>query len=113
MEVLFVSVPVADLEGARPWYERLFGRPPDIVPNDDEAMWRVTESGWLYVIRDAERAGRTVVTISVAGLERFVDELAERGIHVGPIESVGVAGSKATTRDSDGNAISLIEVASD
>jgi hypothetical protein len=31
MEVLFASVPVADLHGAMGWYEQLFGRPADIV----------------------------------------------------------------------------------
>lgn len=113
MEVLFASVPVTELEAAVRWYERFFGRPPDVVPNDKEVMWRVTDNGWLYVILDAGRAGRTVVTISVADLERFVDELAGRGLNPGPIEAVGHAGWKATSLDADGNAISLIEVVSD
>ncbi len=43
------------------WYQRLFGRGPDIVPNSNEVMWQVTGNGWLYVINDPERAGRTVV----------------------------------------------------
>ena len=67
MEVLFASVPVADLHAAMGWYGQLFGRPADIVPNEDEAMWNITRNGWLYVIKDLERAGRTVVTISVSG----------------------------------------------
>ena len=112
MEVLFASVPVANLEAAVPWYESLFGRAPDIVPNENEVMWRVTESGWLYVIWDSERAGQTVVTISVADLERSVEELAGRGLRPGPIEAVGEAGRKSTSVDLDGNAISLIEVGS-
>lgn len=111
MEVLFASVPVSDLDVARRWYERLFGRPPDIVPNQHEVMWCVVGSGWLYVIRDPERAGRTVVTVSVSDLDRFVEDLAGRGIPVGPVEAVGDAGRKAIAVDADGNAISLIEVA--
>ena len=112
MEVVFASVPVADLEVGIPWYARLFGRPPDIVPNDNEVMWRVTDGGWLYVIKDPERAGRTVVTISVADLERFVEDLAGRGTDARPIEAIGDAGWKATSVDPDGNRVSLIEVAS-
>lgn len=112
MEVLFASVPVADLEAAVPWYEQLFGRAPDIVPNENEVMWRVTDNGWLYVMRDPERAGRTVVTISVTSLERSVEDLIGRGFQPGPIEAVGEAGRKATSLDPDGNAISLIEVSS-
>ena len=47
------GVRVADLEAAIAWYERFAGRPADLVPNDDEAAWRFTESGWIYLVRDA------------------------------------------------------------
>jgi predicted enzyme related to lactoylglutathione lyase len=112
MEVLFASVPVADLAAAMPWYELLFGRPADIVPNENEVMWCVAGNGWLYVVQDPERAGRTVVTISVNDLASFVAELSERGISSGPIDAVGEAGQKANLMDADGNVISLIQVAS-
>jgi predicted enzyme related to lactoylglutathione lyase len=111
MEVLFASVPVSDLKGSTPWYEQLFGRAPDIVPNENEVMWCITGTGWLYVIQDAERAGRTTVTISVSDLDRFVGDLADRGIRTGPIEAVGEAGRKAIVVDADGNVIAWIEVA--
>ena len=45
MEVLFASVPVANLQVATDWYERLFARAPDIVPNSNEVMWRVAGNG--------------------------------------------------------------------
>jgi glyoxylase I family protein len=112
MEMLFASVPVADLHAARGWYEQLFGRPADIVPNENEVMWSVAGNGWLYVIQDAERAGRTVVTISVSDLDQFVVDLASRGMRAGPIEAVGDAGRKSNLVDADGNVISMIEVAS-
>ena len=110
MEVLFASVPVADLRAGVSWYERLFGRPADLVPNEDEAMWQVTGGGWLYVLRDSRRAGSTVVTISVSDLDRFVGDLSTRGIDAGPIEDVGAAGRKATVTDPEGNVVSWIEV---
>lgn len=112
MEVLFAGVAVTNLETAVQWYSQFFGRPPDVVPNTTEVMWRVTESGWLYVIQDADRAGKSVVTISVPDLEHVVGELTRRGIHPGPIEPVGDAGWKATSVDADGNEISLIQVTS-
>ena len=111
MEVLFASVPVADLHAAMGWYGHLFGRPPDIVPNKNEVMWCVAGNGWLYMIEDPERAGRTVVTISVSDLDQFVADLASRGISAGPIDAVGDAGRKANVVDADGNVISWIEVA--
>jgi hypothetical protein len=36
-----------------------------MLPNDDEAAWQLTGGGWLYVLRDAERAGMAVVTLLV------------------------------------------------
>ena len=35
------------------------------VPDENEIMWCVAGNGWLYEIPDPERAGRTVVTISM------------------------------------------------
>jgi predicted enzyme related to lactoylglutathione lyase len=110
MEVLFASVPVTDLDAAMGWYERIFGRPADIVPNENEVMWSVAGNGWLYVIEDAERAGRTNVTISVNDLDQFVADLVIRGIIAGPIEPVGDSGRKANVVDADGNVISWIQV---
>jgi predicted enzyme related to lactoylglutathione lyase len=112
MEVLFASSPVANLDTAIEWYERFFGRAADIIPNDEEAMWSVTDNGWLYVITDPRRAGRTVVTISVGDLAEFIAALADRGIGAGPIEAVGDEGMKSNVRDPDGNVLSLIQVAS-
>jgi predicted enzyme related to lactoylglutathione lyase len=111
MEVLFASVPIGDLPAGISFYERLFGRPADIVPHEDEVMWQVAGSGWLYVIRDHQRAGSTVVTISVSDLGRFVAELSARGIEAAPIVAVGAAGKRAELTDPCGNVITLIEVA--
>jgi predicted enzyme related to lactoylglutathione lyase len=111
MEVLFASLPVADLQAAIPWYQRFFGRPADIVPNEYEVMWQAAGNGWIYVIEDPARAGRTVVAVAVSDLDQFVTDLVERGIGAGPIEAVGDAARKANVQDPDGNLISLIEVA--
>jgi predicted enzyme related to lactoylglutathione lyase len=112
MEVLFASVPVADLHTAIGWYDRLFGRAADIVPNETEVMWCVAGNGWLYVIEDKERAGHTAVTISVNDLDKFVEDLAARGIDARSIEGIGDAGRKAVVVDSDGNVLNWIEVRS-
>jgi predicted enzyme related to lactoylglutathione lyase len=113
MEVLFASVPVADLDAARGWYERIFGRAVDIIPNEKEIMWCVAGNGWLYVIEDPERAGRTVVAVSVSDLDEFLADLASRGIDAGPIEVVGEGARKASVVDADGNMISWIQVTTD
>jgi glyoxylase I family protein len=110
MEVLFAGVRVRKLAPAAEWYGRLFGRAPDIVPNDDEVMWRVTDGAWLYVIRDGVCAGNSLVTICVTDLDEAVAELAGRDIALDPITPVGDAGRKARGQDPDGNSIDLIEV---
>ena len=82
MEVLFAGVRVRELAPAVDWYARLFGRAADIVPNENEVMWRVADGGWLYVIEDADRAGHSLVTIAVTSLDQTATDMAARGIVV-------------------------------
>jgi predicted enzyme related to lactoylglutathione lyase len=108
---VFAGIPVADYDAALVWYERLLGRPPDLVPNENEAAWQLTESGWFYVIGDAERAGKAVLTLLVDDLDDRIAGLTERGL---AIDTLGweVPGSvrKAVITDPDGNTIALGEV---
>jgi predicted enzyme related to lactoylglutathione lyase len=110
IDVLFAGVPISDLPRAIAWYGKLLGRPADIVPNDDEVMWKCSQAGWLYVLRDPDRAGHSIVTAAVADLDRAVADINARGIVGLPIERIGDAGRKARFTDPDGNEISLIEV---
>jgi predicted enzyme related to lactoylglutathione lyase len=100
---------VADLGLAVPWYERLLGRPPDLVPNENEAAWQVADSGWIYVVGDADRAGNALVTILVDDLEARVSALAERGVATGAIETVPGLFRKAVISDPEGNKLTLAE----
>jgi catechol 2,3-dioxygenase-like lactoylglutathione lyase family enzyme len=77
VEHVFASIPVADYAAARDWYERFFGREPGLVPNDVEACWQVTDTGWVYVIEDPERAGSGLVTLLVDDLSAWSDETDE------------------------------------
>ena len=77
-QVLFAGVAITDLDAVRPWYEHLFGRPADIIPNENEVMWRAAaDAGWLYVVVDEERAGRSLVALSVADLDAELAALRE------------------------------------
>ncbi|HTN22438.1 MAG TPA: VOC family protein [Solirubrobacteraceae bacterium] len=108
-DVVFAGLAVADLEPALAWYERLFGRAPDLVPNDTEACWQLATGGWIYVVLDPERAGRGIVTLIVTGLEAVCDEIRERGLVPGPIAPIGGAGYKALLTDPAGNTVALAE----
>src|SRR4051794_20816703 len=77
---LFAGLPVRDLALARPWYERLLGGPPAFLPNDSEAVWEVAEHRYVYVVEDAERAGKGLVTTFVGDLDARLAAISSRGL---------------------------------
>jgi predicted enzyme related to lactoylglutathione lyase len=111
VDVLLAAMPVANFEMARTWYERLFGRPADVVAHDEEVMWRVAQGGWLYVLCDPAGAGHATVTMAVPDIDAGIAALEGRGVAVGPVERVGDAGRRAVARDPDGNCVAIIQVA--
>jgi catechol 2,3-dioxygenase-like lactoylglutathione lyase family enzyme len=104
---VFAGIAVRDRDAAIEFIERLLGAPPTMLPNDDEAAWQLTGGGWLYVLRDADRAGRAVVTLLVDDLDERLAAAADAGIELGPVETV--VGSVRTTwiTDPDGNRIQI------
>lgn len=72
-----------------------FGRAPDVVAHEEEVMWQVAASGWLYILRDAERAGNGIVAMAVSDIQGTVSRLEAQGVSVGPVKPEGDAGQKA------------------
>jgi predicted enzyme related to lactoylglutathione lyase len=105
--ILFAGIAVVDLPVARAWYERLFGRAADLIPNEREAAWQVADGGWVYLVTDPERAGKALVTVIVEDLEAQVAELAERGVEPESLETIPGAAAKAEFTDPEGNAITF------
>jgi predicted enzyme related to lactoylglutathione lyase len=106
----YAGLVVGDRDDAVDWHEGLFGRPPDMLPNDREATWRLTESSSLYIVTDKARAGGGVVTLMVDDLDSTLSELAGRGIR-SEREEIMEAGRKAMFVDPDGNGVALVELA--
>ena len=104
---VFAGIPVAHRDAAVGWYERLVGRPPDLLPNDHEAAWRLTETGWIYVIVDAGRAGSALNTLLVDDLDGFLAELAKRSVEAGPVETIGSGVRVTVVTDPDGNRLQV------
>ena len=104
----FAGVPVADYAAALAWYERLAGRPADFAPHETESVWRLGPA-WIYVVSDAERAGRAMLTLIVDDLEAEVAALAERGLETGPMGMVADVMRKADITDPEGNRITFAE----
>lgn len=102
---LFAGIAVSDFAAARRWYEALFGRPPDMLPMEGEAVWRVTTSGSVYVTADPPRAGSALVTIAVSDFDEQVTALASRGLTLREEEVGSTAPRQLTVTDDDGNCI--------
>ena len=107
INVLFAGIPVADLDAAIEWYERLLGGPPDMSPNEIERAWKLTNESWLYVVTDPERAGHALVTVMVDDLDERLAGIRERGIAVGEIQQITENTRKAEIVDPEGNRISF------
>jgi predicted enzyme related to lactoylglutathione lyase len=102
---VFTGIPVADYDAALAWYERLLGRSPDVIVTDNEAMWQVADTGWIYVVGETNRAGNALLTLRVDDLEDHVAELAERGLATGAIDTMPGVVRKAVIIDPEGNMI--------
>ena len=102
-------VTVANFDGARAWYERLFGRTADRRPMDGLAEWHLTDTGALQVVHDQDRGGSALLTLGVDDLDRIVSELSERGLVVGEIIA-GVVARIASIADPEGNTITFAQL---
>jgi len=101
-------VPVGDLETAKDFYEKLFGRGPDNEPMPVLAEWQVVPGGWAQVFVDSERAGSGLLNFAVDDLAAHVAEAEDRGLAPGAVEVVTKGVELATLTDPDGNLIRLI-----
>lgn len=110
VEVAFTGVPVSDLARGRDFFERILGKPPDVLVNENEVMWQVADAAWLYVVVDPSRAGHALAAVSVPDLDGALDELAARDIEPSMMEQPGPSARKATVLDPDGNSVAIIEV---
>ena len=107
---VFAGLVVENRDQAVAWYERLLGRPPNFLPNDVEAVWQLASTASVYLLADADRAGRGVMALVVDDLDASLAEIAGRGIVPGAIEEVVGAGRKCVMTDPDGNAVSIVEI---
>jgi hypothetical protein len=110
-EYLFAGIPVADRDAAVAWYEAALGREPDLIPNDNEAAWQLTDSAWIYLIGDPERAGTALNTILVADLTALVAGFEGVGLTASPIDTSIPGMLTSVLTDPDGNRIQFAQQA--
>jgi glyoxylase I family protein len=107
-EHVLAVVPVSDLDVARAWYEKLFGRPADNNPMPVLVEWQVVAGGWVQVFVDEQRAGSGLVNFAVDDLAAHLTEIASAGLDPGEIEDANLGVQLSTIHDPDGNVIRLI-----
>ncbi len=61
MTCLYSGLPVSDRAGVLTWPTAFFGRPADEVLGD-EALWRTSDTAWVFVDEHPERAGGALPT---------------------------------------------------
>ncbi|WP_338702804.1 VOC family protein [Streptomyces sp. Q6] len=99
---VFAGIPVRDYKSAVEWYTRLLGKEPAFFPNDVEAVWRLAEDLYVYVIVDAARAGGGVGMIWLDDPASEVERIAERGLRPVDVERHDNV-CKWVFHDADGN----------
>lgn len=103
---LFAGLRVRDFAVARAWYVQLLGE-PTFLPHATEAVWTLAEDRSVYIVEDAENAGKGVVTVFVDDLDAQVAEIAARGLEPDERETYSNGVRKMVYRDPDGNEVGL------
>jgi glyoxylase I family protein len=101
-------MPVRDLAVSAAWYERLFDSEPTNRPMPNLSEGRLTDTGWIQVFVDEERAGRSFFNVAVSDLEGHLDALRDRDLSPGDIQEATKGVRISTIEDPDGNVINFI-----
>lgn len=104
----FAGIAVSEYAAAYERYVRLFGREADVYPHDDEAVWRLTTSGSVYVVVDVERAGKGLLTLATDDLAGLANRLDADGVTF-TRDFAGDAPESLTDSDDDGNRIKFFQ----
>jgi predicted enzyme related to lactoylglutathione lyase len=107
VDKVYSVIAVSDLDRARGFYTRLFGRDPDSAPMPGLNEWHMPAAG-VQVIEDSERAGRSMLTLIVDSLHTIRTLLSHRGLTLGET-SGGDFAKIAQIDDPDGNRITFAE----
>jgi catechol 2,3-dioxygenase-like lactoylglutathione lyase family enzyme len=108
MTLLYAGVPVTDMPVSLAWFGAFFGRPADEVIGG-EALWQISETAWIFVVEQPDRAGNALLTLGVERLDEILARLAAHGVEYEPVETYGNGVRHVVVLDPDGNSLSLAE----
>ena len=104
---VYAVMSTAQLGRSYEWYARLFGRASDRQPMAEVHEWHFLNGG-VQLVSDAARAGRSMLTVVVGGLDTARNEMQTRDLVLGPA-SGGDFAAVAQIADPDGNRITFAE----
>jgi catechol 2,3-dioxygenase-like lactoylglutathione lyase family enzyme len=102
-------VAARDFPAARSWYTRVLGREPDLEPIDEIAEWQISDSSWLQLVTDPDRAGKSMVRFGVADLTAQVETLTAAGIETSEPTVIAEMVVVVDVADPDGNEVSFVQ----
>jgi catechol 2,3-dioxygenase-like lactoylglutathione lyase family enzyme len=101
----YVGIPVSSVSARLDWYERLLGKPPELLDGDHAAVWDMAEGRSLYIVDAPEHVGHAIFSIYVDDLDAAVAEIANRGISPEETQEADGKLNAVNYRDPDGNEI--------
>jgi glyoxalase superfamily protein len=103
---VFANMSCRDLAVSAPWYEKLFGKPPQRRPMPSLAEWQFTESAEVQLHENPSNAGHSVLTLGVMPIDPERNRLEAAGLEPGPVEEADDY-FLVRLRDPDGNLVVL------
>lgn len=107
MSDLFSGVPVTDFKMSLRWYQLLFGKQPDFFPHETEAVWKLAEHQYVYIVQTPKNAGHAILMQMVDSLDSRIEAISERGLKAANRDYFPNEICKVTYCDPDGNEISF------
>lgn len=106
---VFAVLSVRNQDDAVRWYANLLGRNADMIPVEGVAEWQLTDSAWLQVTADSERAGSSTVIVGVNDIEAQCRTCADASVpHGEVVEYPGII-KMIEVIDPDGNKIAFVQ----
>lgn len=108
LDKIYAHLSCSDLDRSINWFEKLFGRGPDVRPMDGLAEWRHRNSAGFQLFEEPANAGHGTLTLIVTGLRDEHARLVDGGLGPGDVELADTA-SLVRLSDPDGNLVVLAQ----
>ena len=105
---VLAGLAVSDLERSVDWMTQFRGRGPDERPMPPLADWNFDAEHTLQLFHDPDRAGGSMVTLSVRDIEAAKANLAARGVEL-RIDDSSDKVRFGQVQDVDGNSVTIVQ----